>query len=139
MERMNRRTLRGLLVILATAAAASLLPACAPAVRSVPTQLSVVDPSNRPADLRFTAPLEIRLPTGYGRQIPASSRWLPAGRLSEGHVYRPVDLVFSIEGQQVHEAWLVVRNGVLQGFYLPAEARFSLLDPPVQLPKGTQP
>jgi hypothetical protein len=134
MSRLNRHAVCVLLAFAATA-----LTGCAPAVRSVPIQLSAIEAARIPPDLRFTASLPIRLETGYSRLIPASSRWVSAGRLNEDLVYRPVDLVFSIEGQQVHEAWLVVRNGVLQGFYLPAEARYSSLAPSVPLPKGTQP
>ena len=133
MSRLNRHASRMLLAL------AAVLAGCAPAVRSVPIQLATIEAARTPPDLRFTAPLPIRLETGYSRLIPASSRWVSAGRLNEDLVYRPVDIVFSIEGQQVHEAWLVVRNGVLQGFYLPAEARYSSLTPPVPLPKGTQP
>ncbi|WP_241027224.1 hypothetical protein [Variovorax sp. RKNM96] len=134
MSRSNRHAARMLLALGAA------LAGCAPAVRSVPTQLIAAEQAaSKPSDLRFTAPLQLRLETGYSRLIPADSRWAPAGRLNEGLVYRPVDLVFSIEGQQVHEAWLVVRNSTLQGFYLPAEARYSSLTPPVPLPKGTQP
>lgn len=134
MSRSNSHAARMLLAL-----AAAVLTACAPAVRSVPIQLSTLEAARVPPDLRFTEPLPIRLETGYSRLIPANSRWVSAGRLNEDLVYRPVDIVFSIEGQQVHEAWLVVRKGVLQGFYLPAEARYSSLTPSVTLPKGTQP
>ena len=118
-------------------ALAATLAGCAPAVRSVPVQIGVAERANSPPDLHFTAPLPLRLETGYSRLIPAESHWVSVGRVSEGLVYRPVDIVFSIEGQQVHEAWLVVRNSALQGFYLPAEARYSSLTAPVPLPKGT--
>lgn len=44
--------------------------------------------------------------------------------------------IFSIEGRQVHEAYLVIDHTALMAFYLPGEARFSPLDPSVQLPKS---
>jgi hypothetical protein len=87
-------------------------------------------------DLEFDASWPIRLSTGYTRDVPARSQWRAAGMLPQGTVYRPLNTVFAIEGRQVHEAWLVVQAGALQGFYLPAENNFSPLSPPLSLPKG---
>ncbi|SCK49853.1 hypothetical protein VAR608DRAFT_4980 [Variovorax sp. HW608] len=108
-------------------------------VASVPARLEA--PSAGAAsfaahDARLPSDVSIRLATGYSRSLPAGSQWRPIGQLLQGQVYRPLDSVFTIEGRQVHEAYLVVRADVLTGFYLPAEGRFSPLDPPVQLPKG---
>ncbi|WP_234480884.1 hypothetical protein [Paraburkholderia nemoris] len=44
--------------------------------------------------------------------------------------------MFTIEGRQVHEAYLVVAKGSLVGFYLPGEAHFSPLDKPVPVMLG---
>ena len=44
-----------------------------------------------------------------------------AGTAEQGNVYRPVGDVFTVEGAHIHEGWLVVRDGILVGFYLPAE------------------
>ena len=112
------------------------LSACAPAVRSSPATMARLDAASAAADIRFTAPLNLSFGTGYSRQIPAGTQWRAAGRLPEGTVYRPIDHVFTVEGQQVHEAWLVIRDGAIQGFYLAAEERYAPLEPPVTLPKG---
>ena len=78
--------------------------------------------------------VEIRLSTGYGRTLPAGSRWQAVGLLPQGIVYKRLGDVFSIEGRHVHEAYLVVKGSVLQGFYLPGESSFSPLNPSVSLP-----
>jgi hypothetical protein len=41
--------------------------------------------------------------------------------------------VFTLEGANIHEAWLVIRGAALVGFYLPAERAFSPLTSPVPL------
>lgn len=101
----------------------------------VPMRPAALAPLAAPApDLHFASAWPIRLSTGYTRDVPAPSRWRAAGALPQGVVYRPVDTVFAVEGRQVHEAWLVVQAGALQGFYLAAEGSFSPLSPPLNLP-----
>lgn len=105
-------------------------------VPSAPTQLQQSAEPMRAPDVQLPAAVVIQLSTGYTRTLPAQSRWRLSGRLPQGDVYRPVDTVFSIEGRQVHEAYLVVQQDKLVGFYLPGESRFSPLEPPINLPKG---
>ena len=114
------------------------LASCALSVPVRPARLDAVG-AGAPADLRLSRAVEVRLSTGYTRTLPAGSRWRAAGRLPEGVVWRPVDSVFAIEGRNVHEAYLVVHEGRLTGFYLPGEAMFSPLDPPLPLPQGELP
>jgi hypothetical protein len=110
--------------------------ACAAPVPVTPTRLqplaSAVD------EFQVAQDQPILLSTGYRRVLPAGSRWRAMGVLPQGVVYQPLNTVFAVEGRQVHEAWLVVRDGALQGFFLPAESNFSPLSPPVPLPKGVQ-
>jgi len=93
------------------------------------------------SDVLLPVAVKIRLDTGYYRnkELAAQSRWRRVGRLPEGNVYRPVASVFSVEGRQVHEAYLVVRDNMLVGFYLPVESAFSPLEPAIQLPQGVFP
>lgn len=67
---------------------------------------------------------EISLDSGYLRQLALGSRWTQVGTLSQGHVYRIVGGAFTVEGANVHEAWLVIAGGELVGFYLPVEKAF---------------
>ncbi|MBS0340094.1 MAG: hypothetical protein JSS56_06175 [Proteobacteria bacterium] len=124
--------------VLALAAVFS-LGACAPMVVSAPVDFTPIAAS-KPGelhDLKLLTPARLALPTGYSRDLAANSRWRAVGHIPQGTVYRPVDSVFSIEGRQVHEAYLVIdRNAALQGFYLPGESRYSPLDKPVQLSTG---
>ena len=108
------------------------LVACAQPVPVTATRLQALD---APADeLRISRDTVVHLSTGRNRLLPAGSRWRAVGALPQGVVYQPVDTVFIIVGSQVHEAWLVVRGGAVQGFYLPGESNFSPLSPPLNLP-----
>ncbi|AET94702.1 hypothetical protein BYI23_D011920 (plasmid) [Burkholderia sp. YI23] len=107
--------------------AVSALAACAPAIQVQKSQLTASNTSQ--PFVRIVTPVVIRLSTGYSRQLNAGSMWRPVGVLPQGVVYRPVNSEFTIEGRQVHEAYLVLNANVLVGFFLPGESNFSALDP----------
>ena len=110
-----------LCLLLATA-----LAGCAQ-VAQVPASMTSLTPGADAAPVAMARPLQITLDTGYTRSVKAGSQWLKAGTVAEGSVFKPYRDVFTLEGAHVHEAYLVVSNGVLVGFYLPAERSFSPL------------
>ena len=75
----------------------------------------------------------ITLDSGYSRQLARGSRWMQVGTLPQGHVFRIVGGAFTVEGANVHEAWLVIAGGELVGFYLPVEKAFVHLSARVRL------
>lgn len=76
----------------------------------------------------------IALPTGFKRTISKDTQWKKAGQIPQGTVYRATGAIFTIEGRNVHEAYLVLDgNQALVGFYLPGESKFSKLTQPIQL------
>ncbi|WP_454733070.1 MULTISPECIES: hypothetical protein [Cupriavidus] len=112
------------------------LGACAP---SVPISQSKVEISGREAAarrIRLLEPAAIKLDTGYSRTLVQDSVWLSFGRLPQGQVFRPVGTIFTIEGRQVHEAYLVIEEQKLVGFYLPGEENYSPLSTAVPLKFG---
>ena len=121
---------RGLAVLLL------FLAACAQMVTTEPARLEPVAAAEPPTVITFRDRLDIRLDTRYSRTILAGTRWRKVGRLPQGDVYRPVDGVFSIEGRQVHEAYLVIAGPSLKGFYLPGEANYSPLATPLPINLG---
>ncbi|WP_455202798.1 hypothetical protein [Kaarinaea lacus] len=79
------------------------------------------------------------LDTGYSRTIEINSKWSLVGSISNkniqgGKVYKPVNDVLTIEGTQIYEAYLVVSNGKIVGFYLPASSKYSPLKNQVEFP-----
>lgn len=116
--------------------AAGALVGCATSVVSTPAALNTVSQATPAKTLVALESVEFTLPTGYIRHIEKKSRWRSVGTLPEGQVFRSADSVFTIEGRQVHEAYLVVSQGTLIGFYLPGEQRYSALGSPLPLPLG---
>ncbi|AJX31194.1 hypothetical protein [Burkholderia oklahomensis] len=79
--------------------------------------------------VRAASPATIKLSTGFERTIAEGATWRRVGATPQGDAYRPLGAAFAIEGSQVHEAYLVVREGALVEFSRPGESRFSPLTP----------
>jgi hypothetical protein len=115
--------------------AIALLSGCAHSVPTEPTRLNAA--IEQPAKvIRLEREALIVLPTGYKRQLQTDSKWRLVGSIAQGQVFRPVNSVLTIEGRQVHEAYLVISSGVLRGFYLPGESNYAPLQAPVPLSIG---
>ncbi|MGM3276011.1 hypothetical protein [Ralstonia sp. 24A2] len=124
-----------MLQLAAACIAVAALGACAPMVSTAPATLAI-DSATSPSHLQLKTPTEIRLETGYTRTLAAGSNWQRVGSLSQGAVYRPVGTIFTIEGRQVHEAYLVIADQRLVGFYLPGEQAYSPLSKAVPITTG---
>lgn len=118
---------RNILVALLT----FLLASCAFSVKHQPATLLPLAAPTTTAILQESA--EVTLDTQYERVLDSGTRWQEAGKLPQGRVLRPVGTVFTLEGRDVHEAYLVVADSTLVGFYLPAEQAYSALSKPVSL------
>lgn len=75
--------------------------------------------------IQITETLKVSSSAGYSRVIKSGSRWEYVGSISNGNVYKSANSIFTIEGSHVHEAYLVIENRKLAGFYLPVERAFS--------------
>lgn len=87
-----------------------------------------------PRTLRVREAVPVTPSTGYTKVVKAGSTWRHVGSLPQGEVYRPVGDVFTVEGANVHEAYLVLAQGQVVGFYLPGEGAFAPLPDKVLLP-----
>lgn len=118
---------------LAAVCAVASLIGCATDVRRSSADFRALDASQR-TSIEVTGRVTLNLATGYQRSIITGSRWERVGVVAQGDVYRPVGTVFTIEGANMHEAFLVVKDSQIAGFYLPGEGAYSALDTPVSLP-----
>ncbi len=73
------------------------------------------------------------LPCGYSRKLLKNSKWECIGTIDQGEVYKPVNRCFTLECSNVYEAYLVIQNDKLMGFYLPVEKGFNALEKPIPL------
>ncbi|MBI4621432.1 MAG: hypothetical protein HY739_14955 [Desulfobacterales bacterium] len=88
-------------------------------------------------DKSFTLKESIHIteaPCGYDRTLRQDTRWDLIGRISEGDIYKSRDQVLTVECSNVHEAYIVVLDGSIVGFYLPVEKGFVKISNKVKLP-----
>jgi hypothetical protein len=97
------------------------LVSCAPSIVQQPTQFT----PGTGKTFRLTRPAEVKLSTGYSTTLRANTRWELVGTVPHGEVYRTKDQVVTLEGDHIHEGYVVVNQGALVGFYLPVERTFS--------------
>jgi hypothetical protein len=100
-------------------------------IKQMPAQLEASSPTGRSFELDSAA--TVHLDTGYVRVLKKGTRWTCIGTIPEGDVYRTKDQVLTIEGSNIHEAYIVVKSQNLVGFYLPVEMTFSPLSSPMAL------
>jgi hypothetical protein len=70
---------------------------------------------------------------GKARRLNQGSLWAEFGTVAEGTVYRPRGAVLTAEATNVHEAYIVVRDGSWVGFWLPVEKAFAPISTPVPI------
>jgi hypothetical protein len=105
-------------------------------IATAPATIEVTQPSAAARRIQILMATTVRLDTGYSRTLADKSVWSRIGRMPQGDIYRPVGTTFTIEGRQVHEAYLVIRDKTLVGFYLPGEQNYSPLSTAVPLNLG---
>jgi hypothetical protein len=106
---------------------------CAPMIPRVHAAFASIPDQTPETRIQLIQSVDVRLSTGYSRKLEAGSIWRLTGHLPQGRVYRSIGAPFTIEGAQVHEAYLVVYDGSLTGFYLPGEHMMSPLSTPIPL------
>ena len=79
---------------------------------------------------RLVSDANISIGTGYATRLKAGTQWEQVGRLAQGDVFKTHDQILTVEASNIHEAYLVVRDKMVTGFYLPVERTFTPVNPP---------
>jgi hypothetical protein len=87
----------------------------------------------RSFELSGDAPLR-HAPCGYRRTLKKGTHWQLVGAIPQGEVFKSVDQVLTLECSNIFEAYLVVFEKRLVGFYLPVEKGFVAAAEPLYLP-----
>ncbi len=111
---------------------ALILTGCASEVRFTATRFTPPSGENH-APITIPADIEVRPVSAYRSLLKAGMVWDYAGRIPEGAVYRVKNDVFMMEGANRHEAYCVVSDNRLVGFFLPVEQAFIAIEPTVSL------
>jgi len=78
--------------------------------------------------------VDIKSAPCYKRTLRRDTRWDLIGSISEGNVYKSRDQALTVECSNIHEAYLVLAEKSLVGFYLPVEKGFVKISDPIKLP-----
>ena len=112
--------------------AAACLSGCAGEVIRHPAEMSA--PAALSGLVVTTQTTSFTLDSGYSRAIEQGTEFVELGSIKEGRVLKPTKTTFTIEGAHMHEAYPVVRDGRLVGFYLPVEKAFAPLSNAASFP-----
>lgn len=113
---------------------AVLLAACAfdlVHVKQIPAKIETNQLSKTPFILEKE--LDVSCGTGYSTKLKQGTRWNYVGTLTYGDVYKTKDQILTVEGSNIYEAYIVVSNDKLVGFYLPVEKSYSPISKPKEL------
>jgi len=113
---------------------AVLLAACAfdlVHVKQIPAKIETNQLSKTPFILEKE--LDVSYGTGYSTKLKQGTRWNYVGTLTYGDVYKTKDQILTVEGSNIYEAYIVVSNDKLVGFYLPVEKSYSPISKPKEL------
>jgi hypothetical protein len=132
------RAMKSSCLPVATALLACLLAGCAAEIKRSPTPFTAAPAAQAQERVVMRQRVVLRPEIGYGRILEERSAWKLVGSVPAGKVYRADGFTLTIRSANTHEAYLVINNGQLVGFYLPGEQAFSSINPPVQLPLETQ-
>jgi len=122
-----------LFLLAGTLVALSILAGCATPINAQRVEFTPYGKGAAVQQVRMLHTVDVMLDSRYRRQIQQNSLWRLRGVVPQGSVYSAENAVFTIEGRQVHEAYLVLSGTALVGFYLPGEFNFSPLSVPLSL------
>lgn len=113
-------------LFLLLACCAALLAGCPfDVIRVEQTPVTLVSaPSPKPSFV-LEQDVPIRLGFGYNRVLRKGTRWTYVGTIANGDVYKTTDQVLTVEASNIHEAYIVLEDRKLVGFYLPVEKTYT--------------
>lgn len=101
-------------------------------VRQLPVELSQGTRATPLFVLQRAVDLDVGF--GYRRVLQQGSTWSYVGSVPAGDVYRTRDQVLTVEASNIHEAYIVVKDARVVGYYLPVEKTYSPATTPAMLP-----
>lgn len=101
----------------------SLLAGCATSIEQLPLDSGFMP--GRGQSFVLMKEISVSLPTGYASTLNRDSRWKLVGSIKRGDIYETSDQVVTLQASDMHEAYIVVKDGYLVGFYLPVEKTFA--------------
>lgn len=101
-------------------------------INQLPVELQT--DSNCVEEFSLTEDTSVKAGPGYNRILKSGTRWVCIGEILQGKVYKTKDQILTVEASNVFEAYLVVDDQKLIGYYLPVEGSFYPLKDHIRLP-----
>jgi hypothetical protein len=76
---------------------------------------------------------ELHLQSGSTTHLKADTTWEYVGAIEQGDVYKTHDQIVTIKGPNMFEAYIVLSEEHVVGFYLPVEKAYSRISKPIRI------
>lgn len=78
--------------------------------------------------------VNVDLGTGYSRKLNKGTEWYYISTISQGDIFKTNDQILTVEGSNIFEAFIVMSEKKLVGFFLPVEETYFSLSTAKSLP-----
>jgi hypothetical protein len=100
-------------------------------IKQIPLEMHSSATTNQ--SFKLIEEVKIKLGTGYSRTLKKGTTWSQVGSVSYGDIFKTSDQILTVEGSNIYEAYIVVKDKNLIGFYLPVDQTYSPLKAPKEL------
>jgi hypothetical protein len=100
------------------------LAGCAFDIARVDQKPTTFSPVNDGHSFVLLKEVTAHLGTGFPTVLHGNTTWRQVGSTPSGEVYSTKDQIVKVEASNIYEAYIVVSNRALVGFYLPVEKSF---------------
>ena len=101
-------------------------------IDQIPVQYEKVNGQKTGFNLEYE--VNVHLGTGYNRKLNKETEWHYVNTISQGDIFKTNDQVLTVEGSNIFEAFIVVSEKKLVGFFLPVEETYYPLSTAKSLP-----
>ena len=100
-------------------------------VKYVPVVIEIKTPSK--SVWMLTEKIDVPLKSWSTTKLKPSTKWEYIGTIEQGEVYKTKDQIVTVRGSNTFEAYLVISEEQIVGFYLPIEKGFVKISKPIKI------
>jgi len=109
------------------------------AVQQAPTKSPISLVANPVARYVLEAPVNVKARNSATTRLKSGTTWSLVGTIEQGEVFQTKDQVVIVNSFNVHEAFIVIHENKVIGYYLPVEKTFVKSKPVnITLVKGSE-
>jgi len=81
----------------------------------------------------LTEKIDVRLESGSTTHLKPDTTWEHVGTIEQGEVYKTKDQIVTVKGANMFEAYLVISEERIVGFYLPVENGYTRISKSIEI------